>query len=55
MRYVVAAPVVVFLVVFVAGRVAAYRRGLRADRGCCVVADPARDVRMRAAGPTLEG
>ena len=51
----VAAPVVLFLVAFVAGRVVAYRRGLRTVRGCCAVADPERDVRMRAAGPTLEG
>lgn len=55
MRYVVAAPVVLFLALFVVGRVVAHRRGLRADRGCCVVTDPARDVRMRGAGSTLEG
>ncbi|MFN0283352.1 MAG: hypothetical protein ACKVZ6_15435 [Kineosporiaceae bacterium] len=45
-RLLVAAPVVLFLVGLVVG--AATGR-IRAGRACCAVADPRRDLRMRAA------
>jgi hypothetical protein len=42
-RYVVAAPIVLFLVLLLVGAVTGRVR----VRTCCAVADPARDARMR--------
>lgn len=54
MRFVVLSGMVLYLVILTVG---AFSGRIRARRGCCAPADPAQDLRMRAAfdddgGPT---